>query len=152
MFTDKYIIQYGPEHLHVGPQGVVQLAEGMYGGTYAIKFYCQPAIFENEQRIRRLPAVSGYFADVLHMGPSEGDLPSHRVSIRGQNLNAWMEERQRCTLLDAMRVLGQVSLRVEMLHATGTLTVGPLIIELRSAKKRVSTRGSRRSSCSPNEI
>lgn len=77
-----------------------------------------------------MPRMKGFFSDVVDMAGtarsvsgsgvmhSDMTLPPHKVTLLGRPL---ADEclKQRHTLLEVMRVLGQVSLTLEMLHAAG---------------------------------
>jgi hypothetical protein len=83
--------------------------------------------------------MKGFFADIVDMAGTSSArsaggsgatyfdtqgaeaLPPHKTMLKGRALADQCLE-QRHTLLEIMRVLGQVSLTLEMLHAAGTLS------------------------------
>lgn len=139
VWADKWVLTHTRQ---MGPQSVIVGVEGVYGGTFLAKIYANKALYQNELRLYQMPRMKGFFPDVVDMAGTAGSstsvqcievpasggahtLPPHKIMLKGRSLKD-QSTAQRHTLLEVMRVLGQVSLTLEMLHAAGAPLLAPV--------------------------
>jgi hypothetical protein len=128
-FADVYKLHQGATKHTLVPHSLRMQATGPGTGGYEVHLATHAKSFQNERELFDKPELVDLFAEVKALAPlaaadlrtsawmrwkvlkCDGSLQQHRLRRKAAR-NAW-------PLLESMRVLGQVSMRMEALHSKG---------------------------------